>query len=498
MLGSFLLTGSLFAQWQKIDDLESYTIGDEVDADHSTAATADWNMYRSADDQYATLPFFGVAADPGDGSQGKVLELNPGIPTETGQGNTTLERAVPAAAQIVDPFPATTKSTFYMKYFRPIVSGSPAESDTTWGMVAESARNSETGIHAYGSYSVLGRTEIDGIIDIRDGGSYTNLTTEALETNTWYEFWFVVDHANNEFTQYIKGGTDFPTQTQLPSGAPIVAEYRNQTLDPLSTILFATTTGASDNRKGKDPIYVDDFFIDVTGENLSSPGTSSPPVDTTPKAVGEDAGSTTITLAAGSAFDGEVGDTVFDGETALGIIASIDGSVITLEDPLTAALAADTVLSARFVEVQNNDGINVKFVNIATRGLVGANAGEELIAGFVLLGDNPQEVLIRALGPDLIPRGVTGALTNPMFEVRNFAGNVVASNDDWGNTADNADVAAAIASASSDPAAALDDGSADAAILVTLPQNDVYTVVVSSAIAGESGVALVEVFEMDQ
>lgn len=421
MLGSFLLTGSLFAQWQKIDDMESYTAGNEADTDHTNATTGDWNLYRSADDQYATLPFFGFTADPGDGTQGLVLELNPGVPSELGQGNTSLERAIPSAAQIVDPFPATTKSTFYMKYRRPIVSGSPAASDTTWGLVAESARNTETGIHAYGSYSVLGRTEIDGIIDIRDGGDYLNLTTAALETETWYEFWFVVDHGNNTFTQYIKGGTDFPTQTQLPSGAPIVAEYRNQTLDPLETILLVTTTGAADNRKGTDSIFVDDFYIDVAGENLGTP-------------TGE----------------------------------------------------------------ENQNGVNVKFVNIATRGLVGANAGEELIGGFVVLGDNPQQVLIRALGPDLAEadRGVAGALVDPTFEVFNFAGTMVASNDDWGNAANNADVAAAIASASTDARSALTDDSLDAAALVTLDPNDVYTVVVSGK--GAAGIALVEVFEMDQ
>ncbi|MDG2169274.1 MAG: hypothetical protein P8L44_15255, partial [Opitutales bacterium] len=67
MLGLILLTGVLSAQWQAIDTMESYTVGDEVDADHTTATTGDWNMYRSADDQYATLPFFGIAADPGDG-----------------------------------------------------------------------------------------------------------------------------------------------------------------------------------------------------------------------------------------------------------------------------------------------------------------------------------------------------------------------------------------------------------------------------------------------
>lgn len=423
MLGSLLLSGSLFAQWQMIDDFESYTAGTELDPDHSNVATGDWNFYRSDDANYATIPMWGPVADPGDGSQGLVLELDPGVPSETLGGNTTIERAVPTSAQIVDPFPATTKATFYFKYYRPLVDGSPAESDTTWGMVAESARNETTGIHAYGSYSVLGRTEIDGIIDIRDGGTYTNLTTSALQTNTWYEFWFVVDHGVNTFTQYIKGGTDFPEITQLPAGSPINAAYRNATVDPLETILFITTTGGADDRKGKDPIYIDDIYIDPSAENLTTPS-------------------------------GEGG--------------------------------------------ANDDGVNVKFVNIATRGLVGANAGEELIGGFVLLGENPQQVLIRGLGPDLADRGVAGVLADPKIEVRNFAGELVAENDNWGNATANADVAAAITAASSDPAAALEDDSLDAAILVTLAPNDVYTVVVSSNVAGGSGVALVEVFEMDQ
>ncbi len=215
-------------------------------------------------------------------------------------------------------------------------------------------------------------------------------------------------------------------------------------------------------------------------------------INTRPMAVGEDAGSTTITLTAESVFDAEVGDTVFDGETALGTIASIDGSVITLEGPLAEVLAAGTTLSFDNL----SEGVDVQFVNIATRGLVGANAGEELIGGFVLLGENPQEVLIRGLGPDLTERGVAGALVDPVIEVRNFAGVVVATGDDWGDEANAADIAAAIAELSSDPASALADGSADAAILVTLEPNDVYTVVVSGK--GGSGVALVEVFEKDQ
>jgi hypothetical protein len=308
------------------------------------------------------------------------------------------------------------------------------------------------------------------------------------QPDIWYEVWMVANMDDLSAEVYVSGG-QFGETARLIN---IIPNYRNGAALDHDTININTS---SDGINFPHATFFDDVFA-TRGKVLSVPG--SPVADTRPKAVGEDAGSTTITLTAESVSDAEVGDTVFDGETPLGIIASISGSVITLEDPLAAALPADTVLSFRFVEVENDDGINVKFVNIATRGLVGANAGEELIGGFVLLGENPQQVLIRGLGPDLTDRGVPGVLADPVITVRNFAGDVVAENDDWGNATDNADVAEAIAAASSDPSSALEDGSADAAILVTLAPNDVYTVVVSSAVAGESGVALVEVFEMDQ
>lgn len=272
-----------------------------------------------------------------------------------------------------------------------------------------------------------------------------------------------------------------PTIT-LTAGAVIDAEVGNTVLDGETALgVIASIDG-----------LVITLAEPLAGALAAGTVISFSAIDTTPKAVGEDAGSTTITLTAESVISANVGDTVFDGETALGVIVSIDGLIITLEGPLAEVLAAGTVLS--FVNL--NEGVDVQFVNIATRGLVGANAGEELIGGFVLLGENPQEVLIRGLGPDLTDRGVAGALVDPVIEVRNFAGEVVATGDDWSDETNAAEIAAAIAELSSDPASALVEGSADAAILVTLPPNDVYTVVVSGK--GSAGVALVEVFERDQ
>jgi hypothetical protein len=50
--------------------------------------------------------------------------------------------------------------------------------------------------------------------------------------------------------------------------------------------------------------------------------------------------------------------------------------------------------------------------NISTRGVVGSGSGV-LIAGFVIGGTTPKNVLIRAVGPSLADFGVTGALVDP-------------------------------------------------------------------------------------
>ena len=90
-----------------------------------------------------------------------------------------------------------------------------------WCLIAEP----DTGLHGYGGYSVLGRIERNGIIDIRDGASYVDLTNKALQTGTYYEFWFIIDHFNSTFSQYIKGGTDYAKQTLLHENA----QFRNAT-----------------------------------------------------------------------------------------------------------------------------------------------------------------------------------------------------------------------------------------------------------------------------
>jgi hypothetical protein len=71
-------------------------------------------------------------------------------------------------------------------------------------------------------------------------------------------------------------------------------------------------------------------------------------------------------------------------------------------------------------------------VNISTRLSVGT--GENvLIAGFIITGNAPKKVIIRAIGPSLKAGGVplAGALQDPTLELRDSGNNLLGSNDDW-------------------------------------------------------------------
>lgn len=137
--------------------------------------------------------------------------------------------------------------------------------------------------------------------------------------------------------------------------------------------------------------------------------------------------------------------------------------------------------------------------NLSTRGPVGAG-DKVLIAGFVVNGDTPKQVLIRAIGPGLSTTfGMAGTLTNPrlgIFRHNESSETQVAQNDDWGTPVGGGASADAIKAASTLVGAfELEDGSQDAVVLATLAPG-VYTAQVSSA-DSTTGVALVEVYDVD-
>ncbi len=141
-----------------------------------------------------------------------------------------------------------------------------------------------------------------------------------------------------------------------------------------------------------------------------------------------------------------------------------------------------------------------RLVNISSRANVG-NGGNVSITGFVIAGNTAETVLIRGVGPSLSQFGITGVLAAPRLTFYDSNGVAIATNIGWGTDPTLGTspalsiVQAATASVMSSVGAfALPAGSADCAMLVTLPPG-AYTAQVNGA-NSTSGIALVEIYEV--
>jgi hypothetical protein len=130
----------------------------------------------------------------------------------------------------------------------------------------------------------------------------------------------------------------------------------------------------------------------------------------------------------------------------------------------------------------------------STRGAV-LTGDNVMIAGFIISGDSPKTMLIRARGPTLADLGVPHAMHDPFLRL--YSGQtVIAQNDNWRDTQEQAIFATGL-----DPCQPFQVGGTvptdcnrESAVLATLNPG-AYTAIVSG-VAGETGVGLVEVYEI--
>jgi hypothetical protein len=123
-----------------------------------------------------------------------------------------------------------------------------------------------------------------------------------------------------------------------------------------------------------------------------------------------------------------------------------------------------------------------KLANISTRGLV-QTGDNVMIGGFIILGNDPPKVIVRAIGPSL---PVTGKLADPVLELHNPDGSILASNDNWRSTQESEIMDTGIPPTND----------LESAIVATLPPA-AYTAVVRGKNNG-TGVGLVEVYRLQQ
>ncbi|MDB6128396.1 MAG: Ig family protein, partial [Verrucomicrobia bacterium] len=139
-----------------------------------------------------------------------------------------------------------------------------------------------------------------------------------------------------------------------------------------------------------------------------------------------------------------------------------------------------------------------RLVNISARSSA-STAANTLIGGFVVSGSATKKILIRGVGPALGGYGVTSFMADPILNLYDANGVLIAQNDNWGTPVtitsaqpgvSAATLTTAFAQAGGFPFAA---GSADAAIVVNLPPGT-YSAQVKS-VTGATGTALVEIYE---
>ncbi len=145
------------------------------------------------------------------------------------------------------------------------------------------------------------------------------------------------------------------------------------------------------------------------------------------------------------------------------------------------------------VEVYDQEtGSAASLANISSRAFVGTG-DQVLIGGVIAQGLAARQVLLRAIGPSLTAKGVSGALGNPTLDLYDSNGNLVAHNDNWREEPDgtvNPTRVSSIMATGLPP-----ENPAEAAIVFT-PAAGGYTAVVRGK-NSTTGVGLVEAYRLE-
>jgi len=123
--------------------------------------------------------------------------------------------------------------------------------------------------------------------------------------------------------------------------------------------------------------------------------------------------------------------------------------------------------------------------NISTRIKIGVS-DNVLIGGFIIRGTQSKRLLLRAIGPSLTAYGVPNAIADPVLELHDSTGGVMAFNDDWQNGGQMTEIQTSGLAPSH---------SAESALVATLSPGN-YTAVVGGS-GGGQGIGLVEAYEFD-
>ena len=313
-----------------------------------------------------------------------------------------------------------------------------------------------------------------------------------------------IDPTGNAYLTGSTSSVDFPTtpgafQTTNQSNVGFSDVFVTKLNAGGSALIYSTYIGGVLNDIGNG------VAIDSTGNAYVTGSTASPAYPTTAGAFqttrsgSQDVFFTKLN-AGGSAliYSTYVGGSNDDVATGIAIDSTGDayvtGYTLSTNYPTTAG-AFDTTHNGGgdvFVTKIAFQARPATLGDISTRLEVGS-ADRVMIAGFIVQGNAPKRVLIRAAGPSLTQFGVPNALANPRLELHDTA-NTIGMNDNWQTTQVGGVITAdQVAEIQNSGLAPRDP--AESAIIATLPPGS-YTAIVQG-VNGGTGVGIVEAYDLD-
>jgi hypothetical protein len=239
---STLVTASLLllvaspaaAQFVKIDDFESYTLGlIDGQSDGSGTWTAASNLVVEAEPSVGNL-----VLNVGDTSpETNSFNTDSNLLLADGATGTLFFRVQRAAEDVIGH----------------VVFGlSDVASPGAWGDYEASL----------GDRSQQRGPVTTGTLEVRTGGAYNPVDFD-IPPGEWINLWMVIDNAADTFEVYAQSDTKYPQQTLLDDDTGTTAfAFRNGTTAPLSTFLLRTGV------EHAGPFYLDDVYMDPAGVNL--------------------------------------------------------------------------------------------------------------------------------------------------------------------------------------------------------------------------------------
>ena len=123
-----------------------------------------------------------------------------------------------------------------------------------------------------------------------------------------------------------------------------------------------------------------------------------------------------------------------------------------------------------------------ELINLSARALT-LTGDNVLIEGLIVGGNTSKDVVLRAIGPELHARGVTGELQDPMLDLYDANGVILRSNNNWRDAPNHAQIQAS---------GLAPTDNRESAILINLAPGN-YTAIVRG-VNGTTGIALAEVY----